>query len=345
MPGQTTRSSGLRRLDEEALIASWFDGRPPAWPRVAGRRRRAVAGLWALWALTACDTGLEPVFTRPNPLAGAELYVPVPSDASLQAAEWRETRPADAEAMDRIAREPRAIWLVDPDPLPELTTALDEAEATGAVPVLVAYFIPRRDCGASGAVDAAAYRAWVRTVAGALTGREAVVIVEPDALGHLDCITVQREERLASLRDAVEVLAATGAVVYLDAGHPRWLDESEAAARLIAGGVEAAAGFSLNVANFVGTTENVEYGQSIAARIGPTGFVIDTSRNGAGPAPDDEWCNPPGRKLGSPPTTSSPYAGVDALLWIKVPGESDGPCNGGPPAGEWWPEYALALAT
>ena len=29
---------------------------------------------------------------------------------------------------------------------------------------------------------------------------------------------------------------------------------------------------------------------------------------------------------------------------VVVPGESDGACNGDPPAGQWWPEYALGLA-
>ena len=49
---------------------------------------------------------------------------------------------------------------------------------------------------------------------------------------------------------------------------------------------------------------------------------------------------------------------VDAYLWIKVPGESDGSCNRGiagstmdpewgivdPPAGAWFPQQALQLA-
>jgi endoglucanase len=34
---------------------------------------------------------------------------------------------------------------------------------------------------------------------------------------------------------------------------------------------------------------------------------------------------------------------VDALLWAKPPGESDGACNGGPPAGRWWAEQAIEL--
>jgi endoglucanase len=41
-------------------------------------------------------------------------------------------------------------------------------------------------------------------------------------------------------------------------------------------------------------------------------------------------------------TTGNPL--VDALLWVKIPGESDGKCHHGPRAGRWWPSYALGLA-
>ena len=34
---------------------------------------------------------------------------------------------------------------------------------------------------------------------------------------------------------------------------------------------------------------------------------------------------------------------LDALLWVKHPGDSDGTCNGGPKAGMWWEKYALDL--
>lgn len=95
-----------------------------------------------------------------------------------------------------------------------------------------------------------------------------------------------------------------------------------------------------------------------------THFVIDTSRNGRGPwsppagvYPDAEtWCNPPGRGLGARPTTDTGNALVDALLWVKIPGESDGQCFRGlggpedpergmvdPAAGQWFPEQAREL--
>jgi len=125
-------------------------------------------------------------------------------------------------------------------------------------------------------------------------------------------------------------------------------------------------------------------------------FVIDTGRNGRGPldtapfaaAPYDQpasvvsslsagaWCNPPGAGAGLRPTASTGDPLVDAYMWIKTPGESDGACaiNGGarawdftaynpwnvagdaqnafdplwgtvdPAAGVWFPAQALQLA-
>ncbi len=32
-----------------------------------------------------------------------------------------------------------------------------------------------------------------------------------------------------------------------------------------------------------------------------------------------------------------------SFLWIKHPGESDGTCDGGPGAGQWFMDYALEL--
>ncbi|MFI9002042.1 glycoside hydrolase family 6 protein [Streptomyces sp. NPDC053541] len=94
-------------------------------------------------------------------------------------------------------------------------------------------------------------------------------------------------------------------------------------------------------------------------------FVVDTSRNGKGPwkpapgtYPDPEtWCNPPGRGMGPRPTADTGQPLVDAYLYVKTIGESDGSCTRGtagptdpahgvvdPPAGAWWPELAHALA-
>src|SRR5439155_100801 len=128
----------------------------------------------------------------------------------------------------------------------------------------------------------------------------------------------------------------------LAAGNAAWQPAGVMAARLRSAGIGAARGFALNVSNFRSTADSEAYGLAVSAALGGgVPFVIDTSRNGAGPAPGNVWCNPPGRGLGTPPTTDTGRPLVDAYLWVKAPGESDGACNGGPPAGTWWPEYAL----
>jgi endoglucanase len=305
---------------------------------------------------TGCDRNLHVdgvtfTSTAAMPLAGASLWVDPWSPARTQADAWRATRPGDAAVMDRLAKQPQADWFGGWSGDVQAAVSQRLAAAGGAVPVLVAYNIPQRDCGgasAGGVGSADAYRAWIRAFAAGIGTRRAIVVVEPDALA-LDCLsTSDRETRYALLRDAVAVLTARpGVSVYLDAGHARWLPAEEAASRLVRAGADDAQGFGLNVSNFVTTEENVAYGRLVAAAAGGKHFVIDTSRNGLGPTADAQWCNPPGRALGPQPSTGTVWSSDrrhDANLWIKRPGESDGPCNGGPAAGAWWPEYALGLA-
>lgn len=104
--------------------------------------------------------------------------------------------------------------------------------------------------------------------------------------------------------------------------------------------------------NFVATKDNVSYGRRLSDALDNAHMVIDTSRNGNGPWTGDaevgggpSWGNPPGQALGTAPTTHAGLPRVDALLWVKRPGDSDGACRPGEPvAGQWWPEYALDLA-
>jgi len=114
------------------------------------------------------------------------------------------------------------------------------------------------------------------------------------------------------------------------------------ASLLLAAGVAEIRGFSVNVSNYNSTTAEESYGDTVSARLHAAHYVIDTSRNGVATA--TTWCNPPGQALGTPPTVRTGNPRVDALLWIKPPGTSDGTCNGGPPAGVFWPSYALGLA-
>src|SRR5699024_12581778 len=69
--------------------------------------------------------------------------------------------------------------------------------------------------------------------------------------------------------------------------------------------------------------------------------VIAPSRNGNGPAEDDEWCDPPGRALGEPTGGDPVSQYVDAYLWVKLPGEADG-CAA--EAGSFVPDLAYEMA-
>lgn len=293
----------------------------------------------------------EPAPTAPgttNPLAGVAFYLDPNSNARKQADAWLSSRPLDAAQMEKIAARPYAKWLGSwlSDPSNEIARTLANAAQQSAVPVLVAYNITRLDCGSSGAQSADAYRTWISRFASAIGSARAVVILEPDALPAMGCLTAAlQQERVELVSYAVRTLKAQpGVTVYVDAGHPAWQSAAEMARRLALAGIENADGFSLNVSNFVSTEANMSYGADLSARVGGKHFVIDTGRNGLGPTPDYQWCNPLGRALGIAPGTLTAHPSLDAYLWIKPPGESDGTCNGGPSAGSWWPEYALGLA-
>ena len=284
-------------------------------------------------------------------LVGAPLYVDPSSSARATADAWRAARPADAAQMDKIAREPHAIWFGNwnADVAAAVDAATTASTSAGAVPVLVAYDIPQRDCGGySGGNDIAAsdYRSWIDAFARGVGARRAAIVLEPDALAGMDCLTAaDQQTRLSLLSYAVRALAALGGTsVYIDAGNPRWHPAATMADRLKQAGIADAAGFALNVSSFYTNAENIAYGQYLSSLVGDKHFVIDASRNGLGPAADNQWCNPDGRALGTRPTTSTGIDRLDALLWIKTPGESDGACNGAPAAGAWMPEYALGLA-
>ena len=289
----------------------------------------------------------DPMNVLATALAGLRLFADPAAPAKRAADALRRSRPADAALLDRIAAQPTAHWIGGwaRDLRREVSGLLDAATAQHAVPVLVAYNIPGRDCGgpsAGGDRDAESYAHWIREFASGLRGRRAVVVLEPDALGHLDCLAPDRqEERVGMLRDAVGVLKAEGAIVYLDAGNARWVRADPMATRLRRAGLDHADGFALNVSNFVPTPESVAYGDRLSALVGDKHYILDTSRNGVGG--NGEWCNPRGQALGAFPTTQTGHARVDAFLWIKAPGQSDGECNGGPAAGSFWTDYALEL--
>ncbi|MDT0415732.1 glycoside hydrolase family 6 protein [Streptomyces sp. DSM 41982] len=273
-----------------------------------------------------------------------------------QVADWVDDHPADPRAdaiEDGIARRPAAVWFADHSPgtITARVTAVTRAAARAdAVPVLVAYDVPGRDCGGAsqgGAPDLAAYDDWITRFARGLGDGENIVILEPDAIAQSDCLpAADRAARFASLERAARVLKAAGprTRVYFDAGHSGWLEPDRAAALLRqAGAARAGDGIFTNVSHFHRTADETAYARAVLDALGgPPGLgaVVDTSRNGNGAPPGGAWCDPAGRALGTPPTLRTGQARIDAYLWVKLPGESDG-CTAAP--GTFSPEAAYAL--
>lgn len=335
-------------------------------------RSLAPVALAALSALSACSdagTSVSPIASdtpsdrrtpaptpTPTPstvnaLAGATFWVNPSSNAKQTADAWRATRPADATQMDKVAAGAAARWMGNwnSNIQADVDAAVTTITGAGALPLFVAYNIPQRDCGGlsgSSTTTADGYKAWITGFANGIGARRAAVVLEPDALAAMDCLSsADQQLRVSLLKFAVQTFAAKGGItVYIDAGHPGWKSASVMASRLVDAGISMAQGFSLNVSNFIATSDNVNYGSQISSLVSGKHFIVDTGRNGLGPTADYQWCNPDGRALGTRPTTSTGNTLVDAFLWIKTPGESDGACNGAPAAGTWMPEYALGLA-
>jgi endoglucanase len=251
-----------------------------------------------------------------------------------------------------VANTPQAYWIVPGSSAATVAKYTGDAAAAGAIPVLTIYGIPHRDCGsfaAGGIGTAEDYRGWIDGIASDVGATRTAIILEPDALAMADCLSAdQRQERYDLIRYAVDTLTRNPATaVYVDGGHLRWHSAEDISARLNKVDVGRARGFSLNTSNFFTTGDEIGYGEAISGLTNGSHYVIDTSRNGAGPAPDSglNWCNPSGRALGTPPTTATGGAHADAYLWIKRPGESDGSCDkGDPPAGTFVSQYAIDLA-
>jgi endoglucanase len=294
------------------------------------------------------------------PLAGSALYVNPESQASVEVRQLQSSGDThEAGLLQSIAAQPVATWFTNESPQLQTQVAalVNAASASDSVPTIVAYYIPQRDCGAGfssgGAPTAAAYQSWIARLAAGIGSGRALVILEPDAVPDIadGCLSGgAAQARLGLLRQAVaRIKRDPHARVYIDAGNAGWIKPSQRLiAPLRAAGVAKADGFALNVANFQSTGASVGYGNAVSRQLHGAHFVIDTSRNGNGvddnPADAPTWCDPPGRALGRRPTTSTGIPRVDAFLWVKQPGESDGSCRpGAPAAGQWWTQYALGL--
>jgi endoglucanase len=328
---------------------------PPGRPGWRTAARAAVATALLLSAAAGAPAAGAPDATS----TATRLYADPGSPLLAAAARLRASgHQSEAAVLRQIARTPSGIWLAgEPYDMQEVRRVTLAAARAHAIPVIVAYNLPDRDaCGKLSTAprrSASGYQRWIRQLAAAIGTGDDIVIVEPDGLPDIvrGCLSpAQARERYELLRYAMQHLGALpNARVYLDAGNPGMFgDPAQLVGPLERAGIRYGRGFSANVSNFQWTTDVVTWSQQLEHALGGrVGAVIDTSRNGNGPytghdAP--QWCNPPGRALGPAPKLDPGPAGIDAYLWVKDPGASDGPCNGGPAAGRYWPQYAADLA-
>ncbi|MFE9495845.1 glycoside hydrolase family 6 protein [Streptomyces collinus] len=328
--------------------------------RTPARSRASALVLGAALLAAGCSSGggdQDPgARITQQPKSADPFWVNPDGNAARQVAAYEKSgKKSQAEQIRKIAEQPVGEWIGPENPEQEARGFTEAAQKSDRTALLVLYNIPHRDCGQysqGGAADGDAYRAWIDGVARGIGDRPATVVVEPDAVLHLvDGCTPDEfhEERYALLKDAVGKLKSLKRTkVYVDAGNAGWGHPDQIFEPLRRAGADQADGFSVNVANFYSTKDSIAYGKQLSAKVGGKHFVVDTSRNGKGPYtqgdPAERWCNPPGRALGETPTTRTADPAVDAYLWVKRPGESDGTCKGGPKAGSWWPTYALKLA-
>ncbi|MER7168613.1 glycoside hydrolase family 6 protein [Micromonospora sp. NPDC000207] len=308
----------------------------------------AVAGAVAVAATIGAGVLTQPA----SAAADSVFYV----DPNASAATWVAQNPNDPRAAvirDRIANVPQARWYTTTNTATvrsEVSAFVGAAAAAGKRPILVVYNIPNRDCSGpsgGGAPSHTAYRSWVDQVAAGLGGRPATIVLEPDVLPLMTSCqnATQQAETRASMAYAGKALKAgsSQAKVYFDAGHSAWLSPTEAASRLNGADIaNSGDGISVNVSNYRTTSEAANWARQVIQATGVSRLkaVIDTSRNGNGPA-GSEWCDPPGRAIGTPSTTNTGDSAIDALIWVKLPGEADG-CIAG--AGQFVPQRAYDLA-
>ncbi len=258
----------------------------------------ALAGALSLALAASASAGAH---------AGTRLYVPPPShDAIAQIKDLVKNHEyKDAALVTTMVTTPQAVWVEGGTPRAarkQVATTMRAAARQHAVPVLVAYDLPFRDCSqysAGGALSTDDYLAWINGVAQGIGNGRATVVLEPDGLGIIPFNTdlngnaewcqpkdadgnpqpgASPAERYRALNGAVDRLKMQPNVkVYLDGTHSAWLGVGEISDRLVRAGVQRADGFFLNVSNYQSTDRQQKYGTWISDCIA---FANDAEEGG-----------------------------------------------------------------
>lgn len=321
---------------------------------------------------------IESTLSRLDP--GSEIYGKVSELKSVSTAVWIDRFDSISKiepALDRANSQTMTTFVVYNLPVRDCSAAASAGEY--------------------GSNDMDRYKVFIEEVAqkfSQYSDRPISVILEVDSLPNLVTnLSSSANCRLAApiykegIAFAIATLAKLSHVsLYMDIAHSRWLGWNENRQKMasiikevldLAGGHQLIRGFASNVSNVVGLANGPDYGDFNPTRgeldyvklmsqdleaLGITGkgYLIDTGRSGNPKADPKQWCNNPDARLGPKPQVAPSVAGacVDAYLWVKPPGESDGvsdpganrfdqTCaagfNSAPQAGEWFEDYFLSL--
>ncbi len=332
--------------------------------------RKSIAGIGlSLACVAGCavatDGGetvgqAEEAFSRCHP-RGTRLYVPPPNDGAKDQIKLlkKKGKKKDAALISEMIETPQAVWLTLGTPREvkkQTKKIMRDAAAQRAVPVLVPYNIPFRDCAqfsAGGATTKEAYFDWIDGFAKGIGNGKAIVILEPDSLGIIPwynpfasrevwlenpadrdilewCQPAEADpataaaDRFEMLNYAVNVLKANpGTKVYLDGTHSGWLGAGDVADRLLQAGIGAADGFYLNASNYQDDAHLEKYSAWISKCVW---FADPTSGSwGAGHA---EYCA--SQYSPASPEDLSTWAlsdqwyvdNVESQTWVPYPGDA-----------------------
>jgi endoglucanase len=229
----------------------------------------------------------------------------------------------------------------------------------GSIPIITTYFAHPGVgyCASHEAIAAAAptFRRRVNEMVKGTGRRPVVYLLEIDGLGSTACMahrgTLSDYEAL--LRYEIgKVSKLPHAVVYMEGGYSDANSARYTARALNRIGIRKIRGFFTNDTHLNWTIKEVRWAERVSRLTHGAHFIVNTAQNGNGPKLNphpryqgvEDLCNPPGRGLGPRLTIPTGFPKLDALMWTHTPGNSSGPCNGGPPPGTFWPARALDLA-
>ena len=119
------------------------------------------------------------------------FYTPPPRKEGVQqvVSLVKQKRVLDAARVAAMITTPHAVWLVGGTPKEVKKQVKDTMQAAARerkTPIFVLYNLPFRDCAgysAGGALDTAAYKAWIDAVAQGIGKSSALLMLEPDGVG------------------------------------------------------------------------------------------------------------------------------------------------------------------